>query len=71
MGDLKVEKAVEFLKLTDKSFFTRLLQMLSERVCNGRSDRPLISVAACGCGSCERDAVTLFISSLWLADAGR
>lgn len=44
--DLKVGKAAEFLKLTDKSFFTRLLQMLSEGVCNGRSDRPLISVAA-------------------------
>lgn len=45
-NDLKVEKAAEFLKPTDKSFFTGLLQMLSEGVCNGRSDRPLISVAA-------------------------
>lgn len=49
--------------------------MFSKGVCNGRSDRPLISVAVWDAIAYvltkERDEITLFIWSLWLADAGR
>lgn len=50
-------------------FCRRLAQLLSEGVCNGRSESPLLSVAVCNSSKGEHE-ITLCIWGLWLASAG-